>query len=268
MYALMYVVMCAVDSTGVRAWRWRGHCWCCRLHLPMNRWMKIFYCSCLTGRMTPANLRRPVMWRKPGRMTSRSKNLRGNSPLSNEKIRSSKVSQMSNATMQNARIEKTVPGGMRCRFWLQLVLTLALSALAGLAWADPVTWQQLSDSERQLLQRFESRWDEFTPEQQARLRQGADRWSSMTPEQRQRARQEFGKWKQLTPEQREKLREAYQRFKALPPEQRQKIREARQRFRQLPPERQQRLRERWRNMSPEQRQRFKQRWRKRRGQSD
>jgi Protein of unknown function (DUF3106) len=119
--------------------------------------------------------------------------------------------------------------------------------------SQTIPWQQLTQEEQQVLNKFGDRWDQLPPERQQRLLNGARQWSKMNSDERAQARQRFQQWQQMKPDEQARLRERFDRFRQLPPEQREAIRNARQWFRSLPPARRQELREQWRNMSAEER---------------
>lgn len=143
---------------------------------------------------------------------------------------------------------------------------LIVLAMGGVVYAQTdgqsIPWQQLTQEEQQVLNKFGDRWDQLPPERQQRLLNGARQWSNMDSDQRSQARQRFQQWQQMKPDEQARLRERFDRFRQLPPEQREAIRNARQWFRSLPPARRQELREQWRNMSPDERRAFRRQLRK------
>lgn len=131
------------------------------------------------------------------------------------------------------------------------VIALLLLALMSQA-ANALPWEQLGDTEQQVLQPYAERWDSMSPEQQLRLQKGARRWAGMSGEERKQTRERFRRWQALSDEQKQRIRERYQQFMKMEPEQQQRIRQRMQQFNQLPQERREALRQRWQSAKQEQ----------------
>ena len=70
----------------------------------------------------------------------------------------------------------------------RLIVAISVLLACGLAVADGVTWDQLSDDQRVVLRQFEGSFDELPADRREHLSRGAERYAAMTPEQREQAR--------------------------------------------------------------------------------
>ena len=133
--------------------------------------------------------------------------------------------------------------------------------VAGLAAADDkgIAWEDLSQEQRQLLQRFEGDWESFAADRQQRLSNGASRWAGMTPEQRGAAQGRFRQWRDLPPDRQQSVRDRYSMYRDMSPAERRRIQQNYVRFRQLQNERRKRLHDKFRSMTPAQRDRLRKR---------
>lgn len=122
----------------------------------------------------------------------------------------------------------------RLRFWLVLALlrpALCLGiTLTGptLSWAEAggPTWQQLSASERVILEPLKSHWSDLEPVRKQKWRDIAARFPQMTPEQQERARSRMADWSTMSTDERSAARLRYQESKQLTPTERQAERQA------------------------------------------
>jgi hypothetical protein len=67
----------------------------------------------------------------------------------------------------------------------------AIAAMAALllfstafAQDEPISWDSLSEGQREVLGQLQESWDGLPAERQLRLARGAERWEGMTPRQR------------------------------------------------------------------------------------
>ena len=74
-----------------------------------------------------------------------------------------------------------------------VVFCLGCFGLSGGAHA--VTWSELSDQEKRILNRFEEQWQNLPDERQNVLHKRARRWGQMSPDERHRAKQRFEQWR-------------------------------------------------------------------------
>ncbi len=136
----------------------------------------------------------------------------------------------------------------------KLIAALLLGLTLGLAHAqEPLSWEQLDETEQQVLKPYAERWESFSPEQQQRLQKGARRWQQMDSEERAAVRQRFERWQQMPAEQKQRIRERFKEYQALPPAQQKRIRQQMEAFRNMPEAQREELLQRWRSMSVEER---------------
>jgi uncharacterized membrane protein YccC len=137
----------------------------------------------------------------------------------------------------------------------KLIAALLLGLTLGLAHAaELLPWEQLGETEQQVLKPYAGRWESFSPEQQQRLQQGARRWQAMNSEERAAVGERCERWQQMPDEQKQRIRERYSEYQSLPPAQQQRIREQMEAFRQMPAEQREQLLQRWQSLSEEERQ--------------
>jgi hypothetical protein len=136
---------------------------------------------------------------------------------------------------------------------------LALSLLGGVAEAQGIAWDDLSDAQKALLASEEAHWSEMDPARQERMALGARRWLEMSSAERRAAEERFVRWQSLPEERRDEVRQSYRTYLRLGNGERAGIRNAYDRFRRMPPERREALRRRFRDMTPSERQRFRER---------
>lgn len=146
-------------------------------------------------------------------------------------------------------------------FFAIILLSLSLNVV----WADggleSIPWGQLSESEQNILARFESKWDGFSARRQNKLQNGAQRWEKMTDTERARFKIRFAHWKTLTPETRRGIKKRYLRFRKLPPKKQAAIRASHRWFRGLEPEQRKEFRKRWETMDRNDKKKFlKEHW--------
>ncbi len=99
-------------------------------------------------------------------------------------------------------------------------VAIAALLMFGLAAAqdDGISWDELSDGQREILSQLESSWDTLPAERQRRLSTGAKRWAGMSRQERQQARGRFQSWRELSDERRELISERAQIFRRKIPE--------------------------------------------------
>ncbi|MGD8525738.1 MAG: DUF3106 domain-containing protein [Thioalkalispiraceae bacterium] len=127
-----------------------------------------------------------------------------------------------------------------------VIAVALLSLLFAHGQAQPsLAWEQLSETEQQVLQKYAAHWHSLQPRQQKSLRQVARAWQKMTAEQRASMQQRLSGWQQTPAQVKQKIRDNYRQFMQLTPEQQQRIRLRRQAFQQLPVQEQQKLKQQW-----------------------
>lgn len=122
-----------------------------------------------------------------------------------------------------------------------LVLPLSITAIA----QEKLSWSDLGEAEKTVLQQLELQWDSIPSERQERLRRGASRWLRMRPEERQSAQIIQQRFQNLTPEQQQLINQRFRQFNRFDRQRQQQLRNLQRRFRQLPEEERQRLRQRF-----------------------
>lgn len=140
-----------------------------------------------------------------------------------------------------------------------LVLSLFLSSVWANADRSGISWENLSQKEQSLLQRFRETWDQLPSTRQEQIRRGARRWETLTPAQRRRARIQFKRWKALSLKEKKQIRRRFKRFLQLSPKEREALQRRRTWFQNLSPERRELLRSEWDRLSPERRERLRDR---------
>ena len=144
-----------------------------------------------------------------------------------------------------------------------IAVTALLLFGAALAQSDGVSWDSLSDGQREVLSQLEGSWDTLPAERQQRLVKGAERWAGMSRKDRRAARDRFRSWRELDAERREQIRERAQLFRNLSPEEQDRIRKNYRNYREMNRDRRQQLRERYKRMTPDQRQHLRDRLQRR-----
>ncbi|AMN45627.1 hypothetical protein ACG33_00605 [Steroidobacter denitrificans] len=120
-----------------------------------------------------------------------------------------------------------------------------------------VSWESLSEEQRELLSKYQAHWDQLPMGRQRALARGAHRWLTLPPERREQAQRRFEHWQSLDSKQRRELRRRYQEFKVLPAQEQERIRRGFQNFQHLAPEQRRELRKRFHDLPPEERRRLK-----------
>jgi len=143
----------------------------------------------------------------------------------------------------------------------RIILAVLALTLAGLAAADDkgIAWEDLTQEQRQVLQRFAGDWESFAADRQQRLSNGARRWADMTPKQRGAAQGRFRQWRDLPADRQQVIRDRYRMYRDMSPAERRRIQQNYVRFRQLQNERRKRLHDKFRSMTPAQRDRLRKR---------
>ena len=70
-------------------------------------------------------------------------------------------------------------------------LIVLIAFVCGVAHADGVTWDSLSDEQQQVLNAFADGWDQLPADRQQRLATGAQRWSAMSASERDARRSDY-----------------------------------------------------------------------------
>ena len=119
--------------------------------------------------------------------------------------------------------------------------------------ASPLGWEQLTNSEQQVLKSYSHNWEKMNPEQQRRLQKVARHWQKMDAKQRTEMQQRLARWKEMPEEKKQKIRKNFRQFEQFTPEQQQQIKQRVQSFLKLPKKERLKLRQQWQQMNQEKR---------------
>ena len=78
-----------------------------------------------------------------------------------------------------------------------LALLVVLLAFAGVAHAQGVAWDTLTEQQRQLLAPYAERWKDLDPARQEQIARGAERYLNMSGGDRSAARDRFDVWRNM-----------------------------------------------------------------------
>jgi len=135
---------------------------------------------------------------------------------------------------------------------IRIIAGLLLGFFLSVSHADsPLAWEQLTDSEQQILKPYTDSWKKMSAGQQLRLQKVARHWQKMSAEQRAAMQQRLARWKQMPEEKKQKIREHYRQFEQFTPEQQQRMKQRVQMFRELPKQERQALRQQWQQKNPQ-----------------
>ncbi|MDH3481612.1 MAG: DUF3106 domain-containing protein, partial [Gammaproteobacteria bacterium] len=78
-----------------------------------------------------------------------------------------------------------------------VAFTAMLIFSTAVAQDEGISWDSLSDGQREVLSQLEESWDTLPAERRLRLFRGAERWDKMSRQQRKEARERFRAWRDL-----------------------------------------------------------------------
>lgn len=137
-------------------------------------------------------------------------------------------------------------GGYQLRAkYRALVLTLLLGALmSSLTHADEanVSWAQLNESQRQVLNPLAAEWDTLRPWQREKMLDIARDYPKMTSDKQSLVKKRLSNWSRMTPYERENARRNHLQFQALTAEKKSELRKKWQEYQKLPESERARLR--------------------------
>lgn len=101
-----------------------------------------------------------------------------------------------------------------------IFLGMLLFGTHGLARADEkeVSWSQLSDAQKKVLQPLASEWDTLRPWQKEKMLDIAKDYPKMGGDKQVLVQKRLSNWSRMTPYERENARKKHQQFNALSPE--------------------------------------------------
>jgi hypothetical protein len=131
------------------------------------------------------------------------------------------------------------------RFKARLTLiALALMLLSGAALADDssVSWTQLTDEQRKVLNPLASEWDTLRPWQREKMLDIAKDYPKMDAAKQTLVQKRLANWSKMTPYERENARKSHQQFQSLSPEKKNELRKKWMEYQKLPESERERLR--------------------------
>ncbi len=131
------------------------------------------------------------------------------------------------------------------RFNAKLVFIASLfvfSCSIALAGDSTVTWAQLSDEQKQVLNPLASEWDTLRPWQREKMLDIARDYPKMNAEKQALVQKRLGNWSRMTPYERENARKSHQQFQSLSPEKKNELRKKWMEYQKLPESEREKLR--------------------------
>lgn len=127
-------------------------------------------------------------------------------------------------------------------FFKTIVLVIAM--LSSVAFADEanLTWAQLTDTQRQVLNPLAAEWDTLRPWQREKMLDIARDYPKMDADKQALVKKRLSNWSRMTPYERENARKKHQQFQALPAEKKSELRQKWQEYQKLPESERARLR--------------------------
>jgi hypothetical protein len=112
------------------------------------------------------------------------------------------------------------------------------------AWADDnnLTWAQLNDEQRKVLNPLSSEWDTLRPWQREKMLDIARDYPKMHPEKQALVQKRLSNWSRMTPYERENARKRHQQFQSLSPEKKAELRKKWLEYDKLPETQREKLR--------------------------
>lgn len=96
-----------------------------------------------------------------------------------------------------------------------LSLTIFFSSASAQAEDENVSWLQLSNEQRQVLNPLASEWDTLRPWQREKMLSIARDYPKMSTDKQALVQKRLSNWSRMTPYERENARKKYQQFQAL-----------------------------------------------------
>jgi len=100
---------------------------------------------------------------------------------------------------------------------LGLLMTLTCHSFVK-ADENNVSWSQLNETQKKVLNPLASEWDTLRPWQREKMLDIARDYPKMTPEKQTLVQKRLSNWSRMTPYERENARKKHQQFNALSPE--------------------------------------------------
>nr|WP_294839601.1 DUF3106 domain-containing protein [uncultured Methylotenera sp.] len=116
----------------------------------------------------------------------------------------------------------------------RLVFVFALLIYgASVANAADVSWSELNDSQRKVLNPLASEWDTLRPWQREKMLDIARDYPKMNAEKQALVKERLSNWSRMTPYERENARKRHQQFNALPADKKSELRRKWQEYQKL-----------------------------------
>ena len=115
---------------------------------------------------------------------------------------------------------------------------------SGIALADDVavTWAQLSEAQRQVLNPLAAEWDTLRPWQREKMLDIARDYPKMDASKQSLVQKRLNSWSRMTPYERENARKSHQQFQSLPADKKNELRKKWMEYQKLPESERARLR--------------------------
>ncbi len=116
------------------------------------------------------------------------------------------------------------------------VLSVLLIGTQGLVHADEkeLSWAELNDGQKKVLQPLASEWDTLRPWQKEKMLDIAKDYPKMPSDKQSLVQKRLSNWSRMTPYERENARKKHQQFNALPPEKKAALRKKWSEYESLP----------------------------------
>lgn len=125
-----------------------------------------------------------------------------------------------------------------------LAVFLSALLLSSVAFADEatLTWAQLNDAQRQVLNPLASEWDTLRPWQREKMLDIARDYPKMSEAKQDLVQKRLANWSRMTPYERENARKSHQQFQSLSADKKSELRKKWMEYQKLPESERARLR--------------------------
>lgn len=112
-------------------------------------------------------------------------------------------------------------------------LVILISSFSAQAEDENVSWAQLSNEQRQVLNPLASEWDTLRPWQREKMLSIARDYPKMSSDKQALVQKRLSNWSRMTPYERENARKKYQQFQALSTDKKNELRKKWKEYQQL-----------------------------------
>lgn len=127
----------------------------------------------------------------------------------------------------------------RFKYLIFFVLLISGQAMAG---ESTVSWAELNDSQKQVLNPLASEWDTLRPWQREKMLDIARDYPKMDAAKQALVQKRLGNWSRMTPYERENARKSHQQFQSLSADKKNELRKKWLEYQKLPESERARLR--------------------------